>query len=227
MIYTRMLSRLAIVSALLVLCVPSSYAQDLSKYRNFSFGMSAAAISKLAGQTPRDLVVIHKQPTLLQELTWYPPRPFEPSQPGEPVEKVLFSFDNGELYRMVVIYSGDAVKGLTNEDMVRILSAKYGVGTRPVAEVQFPTSDLYTAPEKVIARWEDAQYSLSLFRSAMSETYGLVMVTKQEDAQAAASIVEAIKLEALEAPGVEAARVKQVAVDLETDRQKNIKTLRP
>jgi hypothetical protein len=47
------------------------------------------------------------------------------------------------------------------------------------------------------------------------------------DSQATTAIAESVKLERQEAPQKEAARVKQVAVDLEADRQKNIKALRP
>jgi hypothetical protein len=222
-----MISRTAIALVLILLCAPLIHAQDLSKYRNFSFGMSAAAVSKLADEKQADVSVIHERPALIQELTWYPPLPFGSARLAEPVQKVLFSFYNGELYRMLVTYDSDAVKGLTNEDMIRMLSAKYGAATRPAAEVNFPTNDAYRATEKVIARWEDQQYSLNLFRSSMSETFAVVMFAKRLDAQAAAAIAESAKLELQEAPQVEAARVKQAAVDLEAERQKNIKTLRP
>src|SRR4029077_9004362 len=141
--------------------------------------------------------------------------------------KVVFSFYNGELYRMLVTYDSDAVKGLTNEDMIQILSARYGTATRPAAEVNFPPNDANRATEKVIARWEDPQYSLNLFRSDIPDTFAVVMFAKQMDAQAAAAIAESTKLELQEAPQIEAARVKQVAVDLEVERQKNIKALRP
>jgi hypothetical protein len=223
----RMISRTAIALVLILLCAPLIHAQDLSKYRNFSFGMSAAAVSKLADEKQADVSVIHERPALIQELTWYPPLPFGSARLAEPVQKVLFSFYNGELYRMLVTYDSDAVKGLNNEDMIRMLSAKYGAATRPAAEVNFPTNDAYRATEKVIARWEDQQYSLNLFRSSMSETFAVVMFAKRLDAQAAAAIAESAKLELQEAPQVEAARVKQAAVDLEAERQKNIKTLRP
>jgi hypothetical protein len=53
------------------------------------------------------------------------------------------------------------------------------------------------------------------------------MFTKQMDAQAGISIAESVKLEQQEAPQKEAARVKKDADDLEGERQKNIKTLRP
>jgi hypothetical protein len=223
----KTISRSAIALVLILLCAPLIYGQDLSKYRNFSFGMNVTSVSKLAEEKPAGVIVIHERPALIQELTWYPPLPFESSRPMEPVQKVLFSFYNGELYRMLVTYDNDAVKGLTNEDMIRMLSAKYGAATRPAAEVNFPTNEAYGATEKVIARWEDEQYSLNLFRSSMSDTFAVVMFAKRLDAQAAAAIAESAKLELQEAPQIEAARVKQAAVDLEVERQKNIKALRP
>jgi len=223
----KMIRRAAIALAMVVLCDPLIHAQDLSKYRNFSFGMNSASVLKLAEEKPAELATIHEQPALIQELTWYPPLPFESLRPAEPVQKVLFSFYNGELYRMLVTYDSDAVKGLTSEDMIRMLSAKYGIATRPAAEVNFPTNDAYRSTEKVIGRWEDPQYSLNLFRSSMSDTFAVVMFAKRLDAQAATSIGESARLERQEAPQMEAARVKQAAVDLEAERQKNIKALRP
>jgi len=111
--------------------------------------------------------------------------------------------------------------------MIRAVSAKYGVATRPIAAVvNFPMNPSYKATQRVIARWEDSQYSLNLFRSYV-DTFAIVMFTKQIDAQAGISIAESVKLEQLEAPRKEAARVKKGADNLELDRQKNIKTLRP
>jgi hypothetical protein len=223
----KMTSRAAIVLAMIVLCNPLIHAQDLSKYRNFSFGMSTASALKLAEEKPAELITIHEQPALIQELTWYPPLPFASPRPAEPVEKVLLSFYNGELYRMVVTYNSDATKGLTNEDMIRILAAKYGTATSPAAEVNVPPDHSYRAKENVIARWEDPQHSLDLSRSSMSDTFEVVLFATGLNTQAATAIAESVKLERQEAPQKEAARVKQAAVDLEADRQKNIKALRP
>jgi hypothetical protein len=202
-------------------------AQDLSMYRNFSFGMTLADISKQIDKKPSDSTVIHERPALIEELTWLPIQPYDLSRPAEPVDQILFSFYNGALYRMLVTYEDSATKGLTDEDMIRAVSAKYGVATRPVAAVvNFPMNPSYKATEKVIARWEDPQYSVNLFRS-YGDTFAIVMFTKQLDTQAGISIAESVKLEQQEAPLKEAARVKKGADDLEIDRQKNIKTLRP
>jgi hypothetical protein len=203
------------------------YGQDLSKYRTFSFGMSLATVSKQVNLDASELQLIHQQPALIQELTWYPPQPFGSSRAAEPVQKILFSFENGALYRILVTYDSSAIKGLTDEDMIRVISAKYGVATRPVAEVNFPTNPSYNSTEKVIARWEDNQYSLSLIRSSVPETFAIVMFDKRLDAQAEVSIAESVQLERQEAPQKEAARVKKVADDLEGERQKNIEVLRP
>jgi hypothetical protein len=53
------------------------------------------------------------------------------------------------------------------------------------------------------------------------------MFDKRLDTQAAASIAESVKLEQQEAPQKEVERAKKEADDLEAERQKNIKTLRP
>ncbi len=220
--------RIVVVSlAMILLSAPVIHGQDLSKYRNFSFGMSVASVSKQMDRQPTEAKVIHQRPALIEESTWYPPQPFDSSRPAEPVEKILFSFYNGELYRMLVTYDRSAIKGLTDEDMMRVVSAKYGAATRPVADVNFPLNPSYKATEKVIARWEDSKYSLNLFRSSTADAYAIVMFSKQLDAQAGIAIAESVKLEQLEAPQMEAARVKKEADDLEGERQKNIKTLRP
>jgi hypothetical protein len=213
--------------AIIALSAPVIDGQDLSKYRDFPFGTSLASVSQQLDRQAIEAEVIHQQPALIQELTWYPPQPYGTSRPAEPVEKILFSFHNGDLYRMLVTYDRSATKGLTDEDMIRAVSAKYGAATRPVADVNFPTNSWNRATERVVARWEDSQFSFNLFRSSASDTFAIVMFDKRLDAQAAASIAESVQLEQQGAPQREAARVKKESDVLEGERQKNIKTLRP
>jgi hypothetical protein len=223
----KVLSRGSIVLIAFLFCVPLVHGQDLSKYRTFTLGMNTADVLKSAGEKPADVAVIHEKPSLIQELTWYPPLPFSSPHPVEPVEKVVFSFCDGELYRIVATYNSDAIQGLSNEDMIKMLSTSYGTATTPVAEISFPTSDAYQATQKVVARWEDAQFSLNLFRPEMAETFAIVMFNKQVDLKAGLAIAQSAKLEKQEAPQKEAARVKQAAIDTEAERQKNIKAFRP
>ena len=169
----KKISRRAITLVMILFSAQLIYGQDLSKYRSFSFGTSAAIVSKQAGLDARELFLVHQRPALIQELTWYPPQPYGSSRPAEPVDKILFSFDNDELYRMLVTYDSSAIKGLTDEDMIQAISAKYGVAAKPVADVNFPTNTSYRSVEKVIARWEDSQYSFNLIRPSGSSTFAI------------------------------------------------------
>ena len=223
----KIFSRGVLAGTMILISASMIHAQDLSKYRNFSFGSSVASVSKQVDRQPTEAQVIHQQPALIQELGWYPPMSFDSSRPAEPVAKVVFSFYNGALYRMLVVYDSSSTKGLSDEDMIRIVSAKYGVATRPAARVDFPMNPSYDATRKVIARWEDSEYSVNLIRSSGSDTFALLMFDKGLDAQAAVSIAESVELERQEAPQKEVERVKKEADDLEVERQKNIKTLRP
>src|SRR5882757_7212705 len=117
--------------AMILLSAPVLRGQDLSKYRNFPFGTSLASVSKQVDRQPIEAEVIHQQPALIQELTWYPPATFWFFTPSGACRQVLFSFCNGELYRMLVVYDGSATKGLTDEDVIRAMSAKYGTATKP------------------------------------------------------------------------------------------------
>lgn len=224
----KIISRAAIVLALIMLSVPLIHAQDLSKYRNFSFGMTLADLAKQIDARPTDVATAHEHPALIQELRWWPPQPYSSLQPTESASRILFSFYNGTLYRMFVTYDDSAIKGLTADDMIQVISMKYGTATRPVADIKFPNNPSYEdTSEKVIARWEDPQYSLNLVRLSLQDTFAIVMFSKQADAQAAVSIAESVKLEQQEAPQKEATKVKKDADDLEGERQKNIRAFLP
>jgi hypothetical protein len=223
----KIMRNVVVSLALILLSAPVIHGQDLSKWRTFSFGMSLADLSKQIAQQPADVNVLHQRPALIQELMWWPPRPAESSSQTEPVQEILFSFYNGKLYRILLTYDSSATEGLTAEDMIQAVSAKYGTATRPAAEIKFGRNENYGTTEKVIARWEDSQYSVTLFPSALSHTFGLVLFSKQLNAQAEASVAEAVKLERQEAPQKEVARLKKDADNLEEARLKSRKTFRP
>jgi hypothetical protein len=220
--------RNAVVSlAMLLLSAPVIHGQDLSKYRTFSFGMSLAELSNQVDLKPLQAKLIHQRPAVIQELTWWPRESSRPSLQADTVWQVFFTFYNDELYRILVTYDPDTTNGLTAEDMVRAVSAQYGTATRPDAQISFPTNELYRSTEKVIARWEDSQYSINLFRATSLNSFGLVMFSKRLDRQAEAAIVESVKLEAQEDLQKEIERQKKETDKLEVARQKNSRTFRP
>jgi hypothetical protein len=189
--------------------VSSTEAQDFSRYREFRLGTSLSAVVKQADVEPSEARMIHKRPAVVQELEWRPQGLLSSTPQVDPVSEVLFSFYNGELFRMVVNYSRQKTEGLTDEDMVEAISAKYGTATRPEAKILFSSFQVYNDNEKVIARWEDPQYSFDLFRSSYQPTFGMLVLSKQLDGLARAAIVEAIRLDEQEAPQREIQRQKQ------------------
>src|SRR5579863_238583 len=212
------------LSAPLPVVVPLINAQDLSRYRDFQLGMSLLAVAKQADMNPSDARVIHQRPAVIQELEWRPQRFLASSaqaDPAVPVQGILFSFYNGELFRMVVNYDQFRTEGLTDEDMIEAISTKYGPATRPTAKaILFSSPQVYNDSENVIARWEDAQYSLNLFRSSYQPTFGMLVFSKRLDPLAQAAIVEAIRQDEQEAPQREIERQKRQDAEKRAGQEK-------
>ena len=93
--------------------------------------MTVADLAKQIDQSPATATVLHERPALIQELTFWPPQPYSALRPAEPLQQILFSF-----YRRCALRMSDdlrptsATKGLNGDDMVRIVSAKYGTGNQ-------------------------------------------------------------------------------------------------
>jgi hypothetical protein len=90
--------------------------------------------------------------------------------------------------------------------MIEAISLVYGAATRPERTIRVSGSAVYEDNQKVLATWENAQYSYNLFRSPYGNAFGLVAFSKQIDLLASDSSREAERLDKLEAPGKEAAR---------------------
>ena len=169
-------------------------AQDLSRYRQFRLGMSLVEAAQQAGIAP-EAPLLHQRPELIRELMWQPPRHPGSTLTGDSVRQVLLSFYDGQLFRIVVNYAWDRTEGLTVADMVEALSTTYGLATLPATEIGSPWFRVYSDSDKIVAHWEDPEYSLNLFRPSFTSTFGLAMVSKRLDAVAHAASVEAIRLD--------------------------------
>src|SRR5437879_12654037 len=211
----------------LLLAEPLLRAQDLSKYRHFTVGMSMTRVLERTGQKMADVKLIHGRPALVQELNWWPPNLPGISYQSDTVEQILFSFYNGELYKISVTYDRTSTEGLTAEDMVKSISVKYGPATSVKPEVDSATNERYDMKQKPVATWEDSQYSFNLIRSTFSGSFELLIYSKRLTAEAEVALAQAVKLEKQEEPQREAERQKKQTGDLEATRQKNQKSFRP
>jgi hypothetical protein len=174
---------------------------DLSRYRGFALEMNLQVAAKEADLELSDARLIHQRPAVIQELDWRPSVSSVAALQADPVKEVLLTFYNGALFRMVVNYDRYRTEGLTDADMVEAISARYGTASRPDTKViLFSTYQVYDDSEKVIARWENSQYSYNLFRSSYQPTFGMLIFSKRLDALAQTAIAEALRLDEQEAP---------------------------
>lgn len=196
-------------------------AQDLSKYREFQLGMNVLTVARQAGITPEPRV-LHRRPELIEELMWQPPRVSASVSQRESVGKVLFSFYNDQLFRMVITYDRDRTSGLNAEDLVEAISTRYGLALLRANELPLlaPASN---GNHKIVAQWEDSQHSLNLFSSSYLSTFGLVVLSKRLDALAQVATASAILLDKQEAPQKELERQR---MQTEGDRVKQVEARR-
>lgn len=183
-------------------------AADFSNYRGLRFGMNLAAAAKQAGTKPTEARLVHQRPAVIQEMDWQPrPAVLANSVKADPVKEALLCFFNGELFRIVVTYDRYNIEGMTAEDMVEAISLTYGAATRPAAEIAYHSNYGEVAP--VIARWAGSEYSYDLVRTGDQSSFAMVLYSKRLDALAQASIGEAVRLEAQEAPQREIEKQKK------------------
>jgi hypothetical protein len=209
------------------LFVPALKAQDFSRYREFSLGTDVATILKRTDKKVADVNTTHSAPNLFQDITWWPPSLPSSSYRSDSVEQILFSFYNGELYKISVTYGQGATEGLTAEDMVKAISATYGPPTSVALEPVVSPKVAYDSQPETVASWEDARFSFNLVRTILRGSFGLLIYSKRANTEAELGRVEATKTEKLDAPAKEAERQKKQTDDLALLRQKNQKNFRP
>jgi len=204
--------------AMSVLCTAIFFslgaAQVLAKYRNFQFGMSLESVAKQIQMKVSDARTIHQRPAVMQTLQW------APLSPADLLRSIRFDFYNGELYKMVVVYDPAGTDGLTPDDVTEAISSVYGAGATPEDTVVIFASGVYEEKEKVLARWENSQYSYNLFRSRYGNVFGLVAFSKNISLTADDSIQEADRLDKLEAPGRELAQQMKQEEEKRSAREK-------
>jgi hypothetical protein len=217
----------SVLFVVLLFAAPLLRSQDLSKYRHFTLGMTLAKVLERTEQKLVDVKTIHSHPAEIQELTWWPPALPGLSSQADSVEQIVFSFYNSELYKISVTYDRASTEGLTADDMIKSISAKYGPPTSVVPKTNPANDNAYPLRQEIVASWADDQYSFNLVRSSFTDRLGLTIYSKRVTAEAERATADAVKLEDQEGPQREAERQKRKMDDLETERQKNRKIFRP
>jgi len=162
-------------------------------------------VAKQTGVSTSQATTIQHRPALIQELTWNP-QSLGWSPKAEAAQEVVFSFFDGQLFRIVVHYDRYETEGLTSKDIVDAMSLSYGPAVKP-SPMTKALLGVYDEPEETVARWEDPLYRFDLIRSLQGPSFRLVGVLKRLEAPAQASILEAKRLDDQEAPQRDAARI--------------------
>jgi hypothetical protein len=202
-------------------------AQDLSRYRTFELGTDVAAVSAVTGVASSAVATVHQRPVLLQDLAWRPSRwmPGSTAESTDPVEEIVFSFYNGHLFRIVVNYNHDRTAGMTDADMIEAISAVYGPRVKPDLK---PTRGSAPVPSNVeiesaspIAHWGDTEHAVALHRTSSYRGAFRLIVTDLAVADLArAGAVQALQLDAREAPQREIARQQKELDDARAAAEK-------
>ena len=72
------------------------------------------------------MTVAFMKPNEVVKMMWQPLASRSPLSQGDSVKKLLFTFYDGQLFRMVVTYEPDRTAGMTADDMIASVSAMFG-----------------------------------------------------------------------------------------------------
>lgn len=212
------------VGAMLALVASTAQSQQSGRYRQYRLGADLQAVAALAKVSPAGARIVHERPSLIQELEWRQPYVTGGSTilQSDAVQRIVFTFYDDQLYRLVISYDRLRTNGLTDDDMIQALSAVYGVvvlrssSTNVPALISPPLAE-FGAP---IAQWAGVDYSIGLYRSSFVAEFRLVVTSPRLDALAQTAAAEAGRLDELEAPQREIARRLKEADETRTAQEK-------
>jgi hypothetical protein len=186
--------------------------EGVSGYRKFELGSNVASVSSLSGLTSSDAKTIHERPAVLQDLEWRPSHwtsgtTADLTVSTDPVEQVLFSFYNDQLFRVVVDYRRERTEGMTTADMIEATSAVYGMPLARTARVAGVASRFEVESGSPVARWGNSEHSVVLYQtSSYGAVFRLVVIDVRLDNLAQKAATQAQRLDDRESPQRDAAR---------------------
>ena len=186
--------------------------QDLSRYRTFRLGSELASVSTQTGVASSEAKTTHQRPALLQDLEWRPSRWVAGSTTDstDSVEQIVFSFYNKQLFRIVVDYGHERTEGLTDADIIEVISAAYGTNAKRILGAVRVASQVEIESGSPLAVWGDAKHAVTLYRtSSYRVAFRLIMIEPALDALARKATIQAMQLDEQEAPHREIARQKK------------------
>jgi hypothetical protein len=211
--HNMMHARTLAICALGIVCSTHGLeGQGPSQYRDFALGSDLASVSDRTGVSASRAKTIHQRPAVLQDLEWRPSRwnVGSTADSTDPVEQIVFSFYNDQLFRVVVDYAHDRTEGMTDADMIEAISAVYGTPVNRLPGAVRVASQLETESGSPMARWGAAELAVVLYRTASyREEFRLIVMEPALDDLARKATIQAMRLDEQDAPRREIARQKK------------------
>jgi len=215
---------LAIGTVLVFVVASAAQSQDRTRYRDYRLGNDLTSVAALAKVSAAGAKTVHQRPSLIQELEWRPPYLMTgPTMTqSDPVQRIVFSFYDDQLFRLVISYDRQRTNGLTDADMVEALSATYGAVLLQTSAKNLPplTGSLVSELGAPIAQWGDVDYSVGLYRSSFVSEFRVIVTSPRLEALARTASAEAIRLDGREAPQREVDRKQKEADDTRAAQEK-------
>jgi hypothetical protein len=216
--------RTVAIGAVLLLVSSAAQSQDRTSYRDYRLGNNLTSVAAMAKVSATGAKTVHQRPSLIQELEWRQPYAMGGSaiSQSDPVQRIVFTFYDNQLFRLVISYDRQRTNGMTDGDMVDALSATYGVALLQPSSRNVPalTASLLGELGAPIAQWGDVDYSVGLYRSSFASEFRVVVTSPRLEALAQTASAEAIRLEEREAPQREIERQEKAAADSRASQEK-------
>jgi len=224
-------ARIVAICAIGIVCAATAFGSpSLSQYRNFELGSDVASVSTLAGISSAEVKTIHQRPAVMQELEWRPSRWISESSVAstDPVEKIIFSFYDDQLFRVIVDYDHERTEGMTGADMIEAISAVYGTPLPRVSRATGVASRLEIESGSPLARWGDSEHAVVMYQtSSYRASFRLVVTDTRLENLARKAETQAQRLDDREAPQRETARQQKERDAAADARAANKSAFRP
>jgi len=217
-------TRTVAINVVVLLLAQVAQSQDRTLYRNYRLGSSLTSVATLAKVPAAGAKTVHQRPALIQELEWRQPYVMSGSTitQSDPLQRIVFSFYDDQLFRLVISYDRERTNGMTDGDMIEALSATYGAALLQPSVKNLPalTGPLVSELGAPIAQWGDIDYSVGLYRSSFASEFRVVVTSPRLEALARTATAEAVRLDEREAPQREAERRQKETDDTHAAQEK-------
>ena len=201
--------QLFIAALALATAATMAAAQGRPQYRTYAMGDSPEAISRQIGLPMMDVTATPAAAGAVQELRWHARDAGQGTVPaGDPVDRLVFTFHEHRLFRIVIDYAPDRTQGMLEADMVAAVSALYGAPrTRTIASAEATPAPARPA-EKVVARWVSGDRSVALLALQGGTAFRVIVVSSALQTLARASGARDAPADRPDWHSIEAARAR-------------------